>query len=91
MQLEINGRDLVVTEALKAQAQKKLATLDKQCENATAKLLLYVEKDGQCAELTVYLAGKSLRAEAKAADMYEAFDLLVDKMKRQLVKYREQR
>lgn len=91
MQLEIIGHDLEITEALRNQARKKLAVLDKHCEGATAKLLLYVEGNKQCAELTLYLAGKTFRAEAEAIDMYQTFDLIVNKMKRQLVKYHELR
>ena len=91
MQLEIVGRGLELTEALRNQAQKKLAVLAKHGAGATAKLLLYVERNHQCAELTLYLTGKTLRAEADAADMYQTFDLIVDKMKRQLVKYHEQK
>ena len=52
-------------------------------------VILSVEKLAQKAEATLHLAGNEVFAEAVNEDMYAAIDALVDKLDRQVIKYKE--
>ena len=43
----------------------------------------------QTAEITLHLKGKELFAQAHHADLYHAMDSVVDKLERQVMKYKE--
>ena len=48
-------------------------------------------KDRQVAQLTVRSKGTLLRAEERSADMFASIDAIVDKMYRQIVRYKGKR
>ena len=97
MRLQVKGRNLEVSAAIRGYAEKKLGRLDKQLnDGATIELELSVEKnpsiaDGHVAEATIYTKGPSLRASERASDMKAAIDLLVDNLERQVERYRTKR
>ena len=43
----------------------------------------------QTAEITLHLKGKELFAQAHHEDLYHAMDSVVDKLERQIMKYKE--
>jgi putative sigma-54 modulation protein len=92
--LVIKGRNMAVSDALSAYAEGKLGRLAKHLwEGARCDLELSTEKnpsisDNQVAEATVYTRGPVIRAREASADMYTSIDLLVDKLERQVKKYR---
>ncbi|OUM94980.1 MAG: ribosomal subunit interface protein [Thermobacillus sp. ZCTH02-B1] len=91
MRLNIRGKQLPVTEALKEYAEKKLARLDKYFENPQnldAQVTLSVTKNVHVVEVTISLPGLLLRAEERHDDMYAAIDLVVDKLERQIRKHK---
>jgi putative sigma-54 modulation protein len=51
--------------------------------------VLTVEKLEHKAEATVNVSGNTLHADAIESDMYAAIDSLVDKLSRQVIKYKE--
>lgn len=88
MQIAIHGRQLEVTPALRAHAEKKLPRLARYFSSeAVLDLELSVERnpsiaEPQIAEVTVHSRGEVLRVRAASADMYAAIDLAIDRIRR---------
>lgn len=100
MNLEIFTKDMKLTEALQAHAEKKLGRLDRYLPNiGQIRLDLSHEHSARqgserpVAQLTVRSGrGTILRAEVKdQADMYAAIDVVIDKMYRQIERYKGKR
>jgi putative sigma-54 modulation protein len=97
MQLRVSGRNLDVTEPIREYAERKLARIERHLtEDTRVDLELAIERNrsisaNQHAELTVWTQGPVLRAHEYAEDMYAAIDLAVDKLDRQVRRYRERR
>lgn len=97
MQLQVKGKNVEVTPALRTYAEEKLGKLSRQLPDPTrVELELAVEKNpsisaGQVAEATVWTKGPTLRAREASVDMKASIDQLVDKLERQVKRYREKR
>jgi putative sigma-54 modulation protein len=97
MQLQIKGKNLDVSDSIRTYAERKLSKLDRMVhEDARVEIELAVEKnpsvaDNQVAEATVRLKGHTLRAREASSDMKASIDLLVDKLERQVKRYKEKR
>lgn len=97
MQLQVKGRNLEVSDAIRTHAEQKLAKLGKQLHETTrVELELAVERNpsiasNQVAEGTIFTKGPVLRARASAEDMRAAIDGLCEKLMRQVKEYREKR
>ena len=97
MQLIIQGKNIEVTDRLQEYIEKKVGKLDRYLPTITeARMELSVEgaksaKDRQVAQLTVRSKGTLLRAEERSADMFASIDAIVDKMYRQIVRYKGKR
>lgn len=90
MRIEINGHQIDVTPALRDYVLARLDKLERHSDQLLdGHVILSVEKLVQKAEATLNLAGRSMHAEATAADMYAAIDLLADKLDRQVLKHKE--
>ncbi len=97
MRLQVKGKNVEVSEAIRTYAEEKLGRLERQLADPTrVELELAVEKnpsiaDNHVAEATVWTKGPVLRAREASADMRASIDLLVDKLERQVSRYREKR
>ncbi len=97
MRLQVKGRNVDVSEPLKAYAQQKLSKLDKHVgDTARLELELAVERNpsisqNQIAEATIWTKGPVLRARETSSDMRASIDQLVDKLERQARRYRDRR
>jgi putative sigma-54 modulation protein len=97
MQLIVQGKNIEITDRLREYAEKKVGKLDRYLPTITeARMELSVEgaksaKDRQVAQLTVRTRGTLLRAEERSADMFASIDAIVDKMYRQIVRYKGKR
>ena len=97
VRLQIKGKNVELTESLKAYAQQKLSKLEKHVgDGARLELELAVERNpsiaqNQIAEATIWTKGPVLRARESSTDMRASIDLLVDKLERQARRYRERR
>lgn len=90
MQLTITGHHIEVTPALRNKVESKFSKLERHFDSLTdIHCVLTVEKLRHKAEATVNLSGGTLHADAIEEDMYAAVDALVDKLSRQIVKYKE--
>ena len=96
MQLRVKGRGVEVTDALRSYAEKRLGRLERQLPDSQIELQLSAEnnpsiKDSHVAEATVTTKGPVLRARESSHDMRASIDQLVDKLERQVTRYREKR
>jgi putative sigma-54 modulation protein len=97
MRLQVKGRNIEVSDQIRSYAEEKLGKLDRLVNDPTRiELELAVEKnpsiaDNHVAEATVWTQGPVLRAREASADMKASIDQLVDKLERQVKRYREKR
>lgn len=90
MQINLTGRHLDVSDALKTFVNDKFARLERHFDHINnVYVVLSVEKVRQIAEATLNVNGGEIFATSEAEDMYAAIDLLVDKLDRQVIKHKE--
>jgi len=90
MQVSVTGHHVEVTESLKNHVEEKINKLKRHFDNVTdVHVILTVEKLEQKAEATVQISGAKLFADDVQEDMYQAIDNMVDKLDRQIIKYKE--
>jgi putative sigma-54 modulation protein len=93
MQLQVKGRNLEVSDAIRRYAEQKLAKLERQLKDPRVELELTVERNpsisaSQVAEATIWTRGPVLRAREASTDMHASIDQLVEKLERQVTRYR---
>lgn len=89
MRIKITGRNIELTEGLKAAVEDKLAKLEKYFTPDTdVYVTLSVEKERQKVEVTIPMKGNYIRSEQVSNDMYVSIDLVEEVIERQLKKYR---
>ncbi len=89
MELNIRSEKYEITDAIREYANKKIGKLDKYLENPAvvkANILIKPKGNEQKVEVTINLKKVVLRAEESNKDLYSAFDLVVDKLERQIRK-----
>jgi len=87
MRIRTIGKNIELTDALRAIVEKKLSKLDKYFgEHVNATATLSVERNLQKIEVLIPLNNVMLRAEEKNDDMYSAIDLVIDKLEGQIRK-----
>jgi putative sigma-54 modulation protein len=97
MQLQVRGKNVDVSDAIRGYAEEKLGRLGRQLNDTTrVELELAVEKNpsiaaSHVAEATIWTKGPTLRARESAPDVKASIDQLVDKLERQVTRYREKR
>ncbi|HET7806951.1 MAG TPA: ribosome-associated translation inhibitor RaiA [Gaiellaceae bacterium] len=93
MQFQVKGRNLEVSDALRSYAESKLSKLERQLTDPRVELELVVERNpsiaqNHIAEATIWTKGPVLRAREASSDMRASIDQLVDKLERQISRYR---
>ncbi len=89
MRFQIKGKNIALSNALKDYVEKRLGKLDKYFDNnPEAIVTLVVEKERHRVEVTLPINGYILRGEEESNDMYECVDLVVNKLEKQIAKYR---
>ena len=89
MRFIITGRNIEVTDGLKAAVEDKLGKLEKYFTKDTdIQVTLSVEKERQKIEVTIPVKGNIIRSEQTSTDMYVSIDLVEEIIERQLKKYK---
>lgn len=89
MKVQVRGRNMEVTGALKDYVEKRLGKLDKYIDNlGDAQVTLTVEKDSHRIEVTIPINGMILRGEEATADMYASTDMVVEKLEKQIERHK---
>ncbi|MBT4856913.1 ribosome-associated translation inhibitor RaiA [Candidatus Uhrbacteria bacterium] len=97
---EIKGLNMDLTDAIKDHVEKRLEGLERLCEDLqpcdVAAVVGKTTKGQQKglifkAEFNLNIPGTLLRVETVKEDLYEAIDVALKDLKRQLVAYKEKR
>jgi len=91
MKITLRGKNIEITEAIEEKVSEKLSKLDKYfivSENVEAKVLVRTYPYGQKIEVTIPTEYALLRAEVVDQDLYNAIDLVIDKLEGQIRKYK---
>lgn len=94
MEIAIRGKNVELTDSLKEYIDEKVGRLERYLDSILAvDVTLTVEKNRsientQRAEVTVHVNGNVIRAEEATVSMYSSIDIVVEKLERQLKKYK---
>ncbi|MCI1721705.1 MAG: ribosome-associated translation inhibitor RaiA [Lachnospiraceae bacterium] len=89
MNFMISGKNLEVTDGLRAAIEEKLGKLERYFTPDTKIIVtLSVEKERQKIEVTIPVKGNIIRSEQVSNDMYVSIDLVEEVIERQLRKYK---
>ncbi len=97
MEIQLFTRNMELTPRLQEYVQKKVGKLSRYLPNITdVRVDLSVENtrssaQRQVAQLTIRTPRVMLRAEERASDMFAAIDAALDKMRRQITRYKTRR
>ncbi len=87
MKITITGKQIDLTDGLKARVEAAYAKLDKYFSKETeAMVTLSVQRDAQIVEATIRSGNLIIRVEEATPDMYVSIDTSVDVLERQLRK-----
>lgn len=89
MKFIISGKNIEITEGLKASVIDKLGKLEHYFTSDTEVIVtMSVEKERQKIEVTIPVKGTIIRSEQVSNDMYVSIDLVEEVIERQLRKYK---
>lgn len=89
MKCQIVGKNIEVTDAIKATVEEKLSRMDKYFvinDDVVAKVLVRTYKTAQKVEITIKTKMMDFRVEVSNDDLYAAIDLAIDKLEGQMRK-----
>ena len=95
MHIHVNGRNIEITEAIKAYVKEKIGKVANHYDQIQAiDVVLSVIKNPAAtgkhvAEVSCKLSSGVIRCEEAAESMYESIDLLADKLMRQVNKFKD--
>jgi putative sigma-54 modulation protein len=95
MNLTISGHHLEVTSAIREYVQSKLERVTRHFDQVIdIAVILTVDnlkekEKRQKAEINLRMSGKTVYVESLSQDLYAAIDTLVDKLDRQVMKYKD--
>jgi putative sigma-54 modulation protein len=92
MQINLTGHHIDITDALRSYVENKFERMARHFDHViNAHVVLTVEKLAQKAEATLHINGGTVFADSVHEDMYAAIDALVDKLDRQVLRYKEKK
>ncbi|MFZ1757378.1 MAG: ribosome-associated translation inhibitor RaiA [Caldilineaceae bacterium] len=97
MKLNVHGRNIEVTDWIHQYIEKKVERLERylpQAREAKAELVYSETRaaaDRYTAQLTIWANGRILRAEESTDDIFASIDAIMDKMSRQIERYKGRR
>jgi putative sigma-54 modulation protein len=95
MRIDIKGRNVPVTDEVRAHAQRRLAKVARQVSDlARLEIEIFKEPnprvaDCHVAEGTLYLKGVTLRAQDASPEILHSLNLMVDELARQVKRHRD--
>ncbi|HLS88662.1 MAG TPA: ribosome-associated translation inhibitor RaiA [Sphingobacteriaceae bacterium] len=91
MNIIVSGKNVEVTDALRDYVERKVGRIERYFPNPlTAQVTLSTQRERHIVEVTVPVPADSLllRAEEDSGDMYASVDAAVEKLERQIRKYK---
>ena len=90
MNLKLTGNHVEITAAMREYVTTKISKITRHFDHVIdVSVILSVEKHVQKAEANVHVKGKDIFVEADGDNMYASIDSLIDKLDRQVLKYKE--
>ncbi len=90
MKYNIRGNKIDVTKAIEDYIKSKISKVEKYFnDTAEAKAIISAKGKEQKVEVTIWSGKYNVRAEEINEDLYAAIDLVLDKLERQLKKYKD--
>ena len=90
MKYNIRGNKIDVTAAIEDYLKSKISKVEKYFnDSAEAKAIISAKGKDQKVEVTIWSGKYNVRAEETHEDLYAAIDLVLDKLERQLKKYKD--
>ena len=90
MQIEVSFKQMEHSDALRNYVEDKLSkVLMPLSEPVSAQVVFHVEKYRHISKITVSAQGIIIKGKEETADMYSSIDLVMDKLDRQVKKYRD--
>lgn len=87
--ISVRGKNIEITPALKDYVEKRIGKITKYFESlGDITVVLTVAKGRHIVEVTVPLNGMLLRGEESTTDMYASVDLVIEKLEKQIEKYK---
>ncbi len=89
MQIIVKGKNIEITDALREYALEKVSRVEKYLDRIMkTEIEMSVERNpkitnNQVVEVTIFTSGPVIRAKESAVDMYQAIDLVSNKLERQ--------
>ncbi|HWR42448.1 ribosome hibernation-promoting factor, HPF/YfiA family [Sporomusa sp.] len=91
MAITVRGKNIEITPALKDYVAKRVGKVTKYFDGASMgeiTAILTVNKGRHIVEVTVPINGILLRGEEATTDMYASIDLVIEKLEKQIEKYK---
>lgn len=91
MAITVRGKNIDITPALKDYVSKRVGKITKYFDSANMgeiTAILTVSKGRHIVEVTVPINGILLRGEEATTDMYASIDLVIEKLEKQIEKYK---
>lgn len=91
MAITVRGKNIDITPALKDYVAKRVGKITKYFDGASMgeiTAILTVNKGRHIVEVTVPINGILLRGEEATSDMYASIDLVIEKLEKQIEKYK---
>ena len=90
MNLNIIGRHFEITPALRQYIENKFIKINNHFNHVIeAKFILSVKKYDHTIDVTIHLPHLDINAKSVDDDMYKSIDLVINKLDRQVIKYKE--
>lgn len=90
MKMEVTGRQIEVTPALKEFAEEKLGKLDRLlADDAEAHVVLSINKHRHIAEVQIKSGSLVLSGTEETSDLYASIGEVADKLERQALRHKE--
>lgn len=97
MNISIKATNVALTSSIKDYVNEKVGNLEKYISGSIlSQVELARDRHHQTgnvfrAEVTMFIGGKVIRAEALSEDMYSAVDLTIPKLKEQIAKFKDKK
>lgn len=94
MEIIVKGRHMEVTDALRTYAEEKIGRISKYFDQIIKIEIAFIDEknpsiaNSKTVEVTVFPKGPVLRAKESSTDMYASIDMVVDKLERQIKRYK---
>jgi len=90
MEITVTFRHIDASDSLKVYAEEKVSKMDKYFDfPVEAHIVLAVEKFRRMADVTLNVNGTMIKGVVETEDMYSAIDQVMDKIEKQVKRYRE--